>query len=119
MKMIKEFNTFFGIREDMPLQRAKLEDALIRKYGSIQYHQFSFKDKTTYTIGTKFDWEENLIECAMGNYTSPEDALMGLFIEQCTEPLLNTNEEISRYYIELSRKDEGGFREIIKEIYHV
>lgn len=115
MKMIKEFNTFFGIREDMPLQRVKLEDALIKKYGSIQYHQF----QTTYTIGTKFEWEDNLIECEMGKYTSPDEALMGLFIEQCTEPPINTNEDISRYYTELNKKDEVGFREIIKEVYHV
>ena len=117
--MLAKFNKFFGIREDMPLHRVELEDALIKKYGSIQYHMFSFEDKTTYTIGTKFEWEENLITCETGKYTSPADALMGLFIEQCTPPLLNTNEEISRYYIELSQKDEEGFREIIKEIYYV
>ena len=98
--MLKEFNNFFGIREDMPLQRTKLEDALIKKYGSIQYNRYpAYEDMPEcYTLGTMFDWEDNIIQSETHMYFSPDEALMGLFIEQCTEPPINTNEDISRYY---------------------
>ena len=118
--MLKEFNNFFGIREDMPFQRTKLENALIEKFGSIQYFKYSADEhnETCYTCGTKFEWEANDIECNMFKYYTPDEALMGLFIEQCTEPELDID-HIDWYYTDLSRKNEVEFREIIKEVYNV
>ena len=121
--MLEKFNNFFGIRADIPLQRTKLEDALLEKYGSLVYNRFDPREyrpelSVSYTLGVKQEFSEYCDYHTEEYYNSAEEALMGLFIEQCTEPKLDIN-DIGRYYTDLDKKDEQGFREIIKEVYHV
>ena len=77
--MLVEFNKTFNLPKDTPFKKAELENALIETFGSIQYFKcggFMTNGQsypTTYSVGTKFEWEYNVI-----SYDG--DALMGLFI---------------------------------------
>ena len=81
-------------------------------------NQYRPELSVSYTLGVKQEFSEYCDYRTEEYYNSAEEALMGLFIEQCTEPELDIN-DIGRYYTDLDKKDEQGFREIIKEVYHV
>ena len=83
--MLVEFNKTFNLPKDTPFKKAELENALIETFGSIQYFKcggFMANGQsypTTYNVGTKFEWEYNVISYD-GDAKSCEEALMGLFI---------------------------------------
>ena len=84
-RTINEFKQFFEVKD---FKRIELEDALVENYGSLQYSKygnFMLGDehiKATYTAGTKFVWGRNEI-CTNGSYENIDDALAGLFLENC------------------------------------
>ena len=108
--MLNRFRTKFGF--DIRTYRSQLEDAIIDKFGSIQYFKYDSYDQTpiTYTVGTKFEWESNEIE-TKGEYYSIDEALAGLFIEQTRD--IYEDEEIESYYNNVNREE---FEEIIKHV---
>lgn len=80
--MLDSFNKSFNIEKGTPLKRAELEDALIEMFSNIQFSVFKWEQEEVlrYTLGANFEWETNNIE-TQSDYTSPENALMGLFLE--------------------------------------
>ena len=101
--MLNKFNEIFNV--EGPLKLVELENALIDKYGSIQYYKNKSLDSDDYwwEVGTKWEWEDNLISTNfMNKYLSREDALIGLF-------LIYALDEYSEY-----QKD---FKEILNEVY--
>ena len=51
-------------------------------FGNLQYYAFRWEqeDIIRYTLGADFQWESNNIE-TISDYTCPENALMGLLLE--------------------------------------
>ena len=90
--ILNKFNDEFGIPRGCYLMKDSLEEAIIKKYGSIQY--FYHKKVTLvsdymevqefpehYSAGTNFFWEDNKISTKGISYISIEEALMGLLLE--------------------------------------
>lgn len=91
--MLNKFNETFNV--EGPLKLLELENAIIEKYGSIQYfYNKGWKEISDYNeeiihpdyfdCGTQFEWEDNKIHTSWENkekYTSREEALMGLLMD--------------------------------------
>lgn len=91
--MLEEFNKTFEV--EGPFKMIELENAIIRKFGSIQYMFYKQWNETSdymeetkhpahYTCGTDFQWEDNNITTDYSNeekYTTREMALMGLCLD--------------------------------------
>ena len=93
--MLKTFIEVFDLPKDIGFKMIELENAIMKKFGSIQYFYHKKWTEVTdyqeiieypeyYTCGTKFEWECNKI-CSKyenaKNYKTREEALMGLLIE--------------------------------------
>lgn len=89
---LDKFNEEFNIPKGHLFMKDKLEEAIIKKYGSIQYFYHKQVVWTSdymetqvfpehYSAGTDFHWEDNRISTEKTSYISIEEALMGLLIE--------------------------------------
>ena len=88
---IDDFNNKFNVSGEF--KQIELEDAIIKKFGSIQYHYFKpWKEETdfheiinhpaSYTCGTKYEWGSNEIETNYSQtYSNRQEALITLLIE--------------------------------------
>ena len=106
--MYKKFRETFNLPESTTLLKTALEEAILKKYGSIQYfyhkewkeitdYNEEIKHVERYTCGTDFQWEDNKISTDWhSEYKSPEEALMGLLIEH-----------------------KNKFKKLVKEVYNV
>ena len=91
--MINQFNNKFNLPEYTPFKRCELENAIMKKYGSIQYfYHKEWTDRShrfgdtyypeSYTCGTKYCWEANELESDNDVVCkTPEEALMSLVIK--------------------------------------
>lgn len=88
--MLEEFNKTFEV--EGPFKMVELENAIMEKYGSIQYFRYKgWKEVTDYNetiihpecfeCGTDFEWEDNRISTEGTNYKTREEALQGMLIE--------------------------------------
>ena len=97
--MIKTFIEAFDLPKDSDFKMIELENAIIQKYGSIQYfYNKGWKEISHYNeeiihpdyfeCGTQFEWESNTIHTDYRNeekYTTREKALMGLCLDNKQE----------------------------------
>ena len=93
--MLKTFIEVFNLPKDSDFKMIELENAIIQKYGSIQYfYNEGWKEISDYNeeiihpdyfdCGTYFEWEDNKISTNSENkekYTTREKALMGLCLD--------------------------------------
>ena len=90
--VLDKFNEEFGLPKGCYIMKEDLEEAIVKKFGSIQYFYHKQVAWTSdymetqvfpehYSAGTDFHWECNRISTEKTYYTSIEEALMGLLIE--------------------------------------
>ena len=109
-ELLASFNEAFGIPAGAPLKRPEIVNAIIEHFGSIQiikYDETSVFDQLVpkhYVVGTNFHWEANDLTTT-GEYSTVDDALIGLFLETFDKSI----EENNKYTHELT--------EIINTVY--
>lgn len=94
--MINKFIEVFGLPENSEFKMIELENAIMKKFGDIQYHynkaltytsDYDYQERHIpehYTCGCKFEWESNTIHTDYRNeekYATREMALMGLCLD--------------------------------------
>ena len=91
MEILEKFNKEFNVQGS--LKMVELENAIIDKYGSIQYFKQvpvswtnDYNQKEEYPLrwecGTDFEWEDNKIHIDYKNiYSTREESLMGLLLD--------------------------------------
>ncbi len=83
--MLNKFNQKFGVSGSFKM--IELENAIIEKFGSIQYFRYepipntTFDNRPTWDCGTDFEWEDNRLSSECFSCHSREEALMSLCIE--------------------------------------
>lgn len=106
--METKFNKHYNV--EGPFKFLELQQAIIDKFGNIQFSKFEYDGKTVYTCGTDFEWETNNITCEDFKYTSTQDALIGLFLDNINN---NQSKLIKDEYYSINVILEN----IIKEVY--
>ena len=111
--MLKKFNEIYNLPKNTPFKRVKLEDALIEKFGDLQYNKYqdSFtKDSSVrYFVGCSNNQGINDLSTSKVS-SNPEEALMSLFIKYGVEPIEDTEE----YYVQNFYKE---FHDIVNHAY--
>ena len=96
MTMLKTFIEAFDLPKDSDFKMIELENAIMKKFGDIQYgyhkaytytSDYDYQEQHIpehYTCGCKFEWETNTIQTDHHNehnYKTREQALMGLCLD--------------------------------------
>lgn len=109
-RIINEFKQFFEVKE---FKRIELEDALVENYGSLQYTKYGDcmlgeeHIQATYSVGTKFVWGYNEI-CTNGTYSNIDEALAGLFLENCqVKETTKLSKKLTKIVERVYRRENG------------
>ena len=111
--LLKKFIEVYNLPYNLVFKRIELEDALIEKFGDLQYNKyqdsFTKNSPARYFVGCKDSWGLNDISTSQVS-NNPEEALISLFIKYGVEPVEDTEE----YYVQNFTKE---FHDIIHEVY--
>ena len=112
--LFEKFIEVYNLPYNSTFKRIELEDALIEKFGDLQYNKYEDKfkreeNKPRYFVGCKDNQGLNDLSTSKVS-NNPEEALISLFIKYGVEPIEDTEE----YYIQNFYKE---FQNIVKKVY--